>query len=99
MPAGDSTPPVPGDADGAVRHEVASSRVKGAAAALDDVVQGMVTARWALDAGDHQRAVAALDHSLVLAQALATELLGEGGVEPGELVRKHPRAPRPTGPE
>ena len=70
--------------------DVAGGGLSGLAALVDEIVQGIVAARWAIDAGNHDRAATILDRSLALAQGLATELLGNEPVQPGDLVRGEP---------
>lgn len=60
----------------------------------DDVVQGLVVARMAVEIGDLSTAAAAIDRTLEAARGIVAELLAEGGAtEPGSLVR-HRAVPR-----
>ena len=44
----------------------------------DNVVQGLVTAKLSLELGEAESGMAALEHTLVAARTLVTELLGDG---------------------
>ena len=61
----------------------------------DNVVQGLTVAKYALDAGNHDEARRAIEHTLVSARQIMTELL-EAGEEndlrlvAGDLVRLEP---------
>jgi hypothetical protein len=56
----------------------------------DDVVQGLVVARMALEVGDLETAAAAVDRTLDAARKIVAELLEAGEpVGPGSLVRLH----------
>lgn len=67
----------------------------------DDVVQGLALAQLALQAGEPERARAAIGATLASAQHIVTELLvsaGERGrMEPGDLVRTVPALSDRTG--
>ena len=58
----------------------------------DDVVQCLAVAKYALAAGDHAKAAAAVDRSLKAARGIITTMLGEQGsaarLGPGDLVRQ-----------
>ncbi|MBV9099348.1 MAG: hypothetical protein JO079_14950 [Frankiaceae bacterium] len=54
------------------------------AEALDDLVQRLTVAKMALEAGDSERAVAALDVALATARRLLTE------AHDNQLVRRRP---------
>jgi hypothetical protein len=57
----------------------------------DDVVQGLVVARLAVEVGDLDAAAAALDRTLEAARKIMAELLEDGEpVRPGSLVRSNP---------
>jgi hypothetical protein len=54
----------------------------------DDVVQGLVVARMAVEVGDLATAAEAIDRTLDAARGIVAELLAAGGAaEPGSLVR------------
>lgn len=54
----------------------------------DDVVQGLVVARMAVEVGDLEKAAAAIDRTLEAARGIVAELLESGApVGPGSLVR------------
>jgi hypothetical protein len=56
----------------------------------DDVVQGLVVARLAVEVGDLEAAAAALDRTLEAARKIMADLLEAGDpVTPGSLVRTH----------
>jgi len=68
-----------GDTDGR-RHAVEIN---------DDVVQGLVVARMAVEVGDLDTAAAAIDRALLAARKIMSDLLEAGGpVGPGGLVRR-----------
>lgn len=55
----------------------------------DDVVQGLVVARMAVEMGDLDKAAEAIDRSLDAARRIVGDLLDEGDpVRPGSLVRR-----------
>ena len=57
----------------------------------DDVVQGLVVARMAVEVGDLEKAAEAIDRSLDAARKIVGALLEAGDpVEPGSLVRRRP---------
>jgi signal transduction histidine kinase len=60
----------------------------------DNIVQGLVTAKLALELHEQERSRDALEHSLTAARQIITDLLGEQGSEtrlgPGDLVRSEP---------
>lgn len=57
----------------------------------DDVVQGLVVARMAVEVGDLEKATAAIDRSLEAARRMVGDLLDAGDpVGPGGLVRRQP---------
>ena len=57
----------------------------------DSVLQGMVVARMALDVGQKETAVAALDASIASASAMISELLGAGSARGDQvLLRSEP---------
>jgi signal transduction histidine kinase len=62
----------------------------------DNIVQGLVTAKLALELDEQERSREALEHSLTAARQIITDLLGEPGTEtrlgPGDLVRSRPAA-------
>ena len=53
----------------------------------DSVVQGLAVASYALDAGDEQRAKAAISKTLASARSIVNQLLDVEALEPGDLVR------------
>lgn len=67
----------------------------------DTILQGIVVARMALDLGDRERALTALDSSIGSASHLVTDLLGPSGAG-GRLTRTQaatidePQDPRPA---
>ena len=65
----------------------------------DNVVQSLVAARWALAAGDPQRAgplvEAALNASVEIVQADLDEFKKSGRVKPGDFVRERPAGDAP----
>jgi hypothetical protein len=60
----------------------------------DNIVQGLATAKYALEAGADQASRRAIEETLVKARAIITELLGPEGSDielgPGELRRERP---------
>jgi hypothetical protein len=54
----------------------------------DDVVQGLEIANYALARGDVDAAMAVVTKTLRSAQAIVSDLLGEGPPEPGDLRRE-----------
>ena len=60
----------------------------------DEIVQGLVTAKLALELNQHDRSQHALEHSLNAARQIISDLLGEAGTDtrlgPGDLVRSKP---------
>jgi hypothetical protein len=60
----------------------------------DNIVQGLVTAKYALDTGVDQASRKAIEDTLVKARGIITELLGPEGsaleLGPGELRRERP---------
>jgi hypothetical protein len=55
----------------------------------DDVVQGLVVARMAIETGDLAMAIEAIDRTLAAARQLVGELLESGPpIEPGGFVRR-----------
>ena len=65
------------------RHE----QQRQAAEFNDEIVQGLVVARYLLDRGDPGPARDAIDDTLAAAQAIVANLLGEDSPEPGSLRR------------
>ena len=57
----------------------------------DDVVQGLVVARMAVEVGDLETAAAAIDRSLEAARKIVGDLLDGSPLTPGSLVRRQPR--------
>lgn len=69
--------------------EEAELRRRQAVELNDDVVQGLVVARMAVEIGDLERAAEAIDRTLDAARSIVAELLAAGGAaEPGSLVRR-----------
>jgi signal transduction histidine kinase len=66
----------------------------------DNIVQGLVTAKLALELNQHERSEEALAHSLNAARQIISDLLGEEGTEtrlgPGDLVRSKPASVEST---
>jgi hypothetical protein len=66
----------------------------------DNIVQGLVTAKLALELDQTNRSQEALEHSLIAARGIITDLLGEEGTElrlgPGDLVRSKAARLEPT---
>ena len=62
----------------------------------DTILQGIVVARMALDLGDRDRAMAALDSSISSASHLVTDLLGPGHLPQTRLTRQQPATIEPT---
>jgi hypothetical protein len=60
----------------------------------DNIVQGLVTAKLALELHENDRSHRALEHSLHAARQIISDLLGEEGTDtrlgPGDLVRSKP---------
>ena len=57
----------------------------------DAVVQGLASAKMALELQDHERGLENVTKTLVSAQKIVTRLLDESGVvDPGDLVRSEP---------
>jgi hypothetical protein len=58
----------------------------------DDVIQGLVTAKLALDLADEEEAALALERTLAAARDLVAQLLepmgGPAGIKPGDLRRR-----------
>lgn len=74
----------------ALRAERAESSQKQALELNDEVVQGLASAKLALETGEHEKGVRALSDTLIRAQNLVTRLLEErkDSIEPGDLVRE-----------
>ena len=63
----------------------------------DNVLQGLVVAKLALDLGEHDRARAALDSSIASAGTIITDLMGPDHRGPSTvLLRSSPALPRPV---
>ena len=62
----------------------------------DTILQGIVVARMALDLGDRDRAVSALDSSISSASHLITDLLGPGHLPEARLTRQQAATIEPT---
>ncbi len=61
----------------------------------DNIVQGLVVAKYALDADDSEHAREAVEQTLVAARRMITDLLdgsviGEPKMRPGDLIRLRP---------
>lgn len=57
----------------------------------DNIVQGLAVAKYALDAGDHEKSYDAISRTLASARGIIGELLGDdarGALGPGDLVRE-----------
>jgi hypothetical protein len=79
---------------GAALFEDMRERRRRATEIHDNVVQGIATAKLALELGDRERATIALESTLERAKAIITDLLGE----PGTTLRRDERATiRPGG--
>lgn len=75
-------------------EEEAELRRRQAVELNDDVVQGLVVARMAVEVGDLVTAAEAIDRTLDAARGIVAGLLAAGGTaEPGSLVR-HRQVPR-----
>ena len=65
----------------------------------DEIVQGLVTAKLALELNQNDRSQQALEHSLDAARQIISDLLGEEGTDtrlgPGDLVRSRPARVNP----
>ena len=70
----------------------------------DNIVQGLVVAKYALDAGNQAHALEAVEQTLIAARTIITDLLSttpaqELKLGPGDLIRLEPATvvlPRPT---
>jgi hypothetical protein len=62
----------------------------------DTILQGIVVARMALDLGDRDRAMAALDSSISSASHLVTDLLGPGNLPETRMTRSEPATIKPS---
>ena len=62
----------------------------------DTILQGIVVARMALDLGDRDRAMAALDSSISSASHLVTDLLGPGHLPEARMTRTQAATIQPT---
>jgi hypothetical protein len=62
----------------------------------DTILQGIVVARMALDLGDRDRAMSALDSSISSASHLVTDLLGPGHVLETRMTRTQAATIQPT---
>jgi signal transduction histidine kinase len=66
----------------------------------DEISQGLVTAKLALELHEEDRSQRALEHSLNAARQIISDLLGEAGTEtrlgPGDLVRSKPASIDPV---
>lgn len=62
----------------------------------DNVVQGLVVAKYAMDRGEHAMASEAIDGTLAKARRIISDLVGDdavaGRLGPGDLVRERPAA-------
>lgn len=56
-------------------HEIAELRHRQAVEINDTLVQGMAAAKWAMEAGRHDRALEALDETLETGQRLVSDLM------------------------
>lgn len=60
----------------------------------DNIVQGLVVAKYALDADDSEHAREAVEQTLIAARRMITDLLdgsiGEPKMRPGDLIRLRP---------
>ncbi len=63
----------------------------------DTILQGLVVARMALDLGERDRAVSALDSSIGSASHLVTDLLGPGHLPQTRLTRREAATIEPGG--
>lgn len=74
------------DARRAERYALAVALLQRESAEINDsVVQGIAAAKWMLEAGQVERAVAALDETAEMAQGLVSRVLGADSVLPEEL--------------
>ena len=62
----------------------------------DTILQGIVVARMALDLGDRDRAMHALDSSISSASHLVTDLLGPGHMPQARMTRSQAATIQPT---
>lgn len=66
----------------------------------DNIVQGLVQAKMALDLGDRDEGARAIDETLVAARRIMTDLLGKEGSEvalgPGDIRLQPPSGPGPV---
>ena len=70
----------------------------------DNVMQGLTVAKYALDVGNYEHARRAIEHTLVSARQIITELLEAGDendlrLVAGDLVRLEPATVVPASPE
>lgn len=73
------------------QQALADSQRKQALDLNDAVVQGLASAKMALELEDHERGLENVTKTLVSAQKIVTRLLNESGaVDPGDLVRSEP---------
>jgi hypothetical protein len=69
-----------------LRAENAAQRLHEAAAVNDTMVQSVAVAKWALEAGDTERAVEVLDQAVEEGQRLVSDLLRAGGAPQENLT-------------
>ena len=84
--------PPPGDED---LHTEKETRRRQALEINDNIVQGLAVAKYAMDAGDHDRAREAIELTLKSARQIVTDLLNDEGAAnlklgAGDLVRLEP---------
>ena len=56
----------------------------------DNVVQGLASAKLALELGHHEEALDILDHTLAVSRRLVTDLISDEGFRPSDLKRAKP---------
>ena len=67
----------------------------------DEVVQGLATAKLALESGRHEQGLKAIESTLDRVRAIVTALLAEAGkpIQPGDLLRDVPAQVAPPDPQ
>jgi hypothetical protein len=77
-------------ADEAERRAAAVALLQLEGAEINDtIVQSLAAAKWAIEAGDHERGLTILDDTIVEGQRLVTRVLGADSVVPEALRRSH----------
>lgn len=63
----------------------------------DEIVQGIASAKLALELGEQGKALSVLGATMRSARAIVSDLLRRSGIAPGDLIRERPSRPDPEG--